>query len=118
ERSFDTVTFTFSLHHISEGREVLGEAARILKPGGRLILVDMVFKGRWYHKIYEPFWKLRKAIKNGWHEVHCVYRDEKAVEELIRNAGFRIRKKRRMKRYRKGYRDKVYPTFLYLLEKP
>ncbi len=115
--SFDAITFTFSLHHIREGGEVLRESARLLRPNGRLVLVDMVFNGRWYHKIFEPLWRLRKAVKQGWHEIYCVYRDTRNIEKLIKESGFRIRRKKRMKRYRKGYRDRVYPTLLYELEK-
>lgn len=37
---FDTVTVNMVLHYAETPAEVLGEAARVLKPGGRLLLVD------------------------------------------------------------------------------
>lgn len=40
--SFDTVTIDQVLFQAAEPGDVLGEAARVLKPGGRLLLVDFV----------------------------------------------------------------------------
>jgi ArsR family transcriptional regulator len=37
----DLAVLFLALHHTSEPRVVLGEAARTLKPGGRLVIVDM-----------------------------------------------------------------------------
>jgi ubiquinone/menaquinone biosynthesis C-methylase UbiE/DNA-binding transcriptional ArsR family regulator len=38
----DAATMMMVLHHLAEPRKALGEAARVLKPGGRLLLVDML----------------------------------------------------------------------------
>jgi SAM-dependent methyltransferase len=38
---FDTVTISASLHHLSEIPRVLGEMKRVLKPGGRFLIVEM-----------------------------------------------------------------------------
>lgn len=40
DRTFDLVVCTFALHHIREQRRTLGEVHRILKPGGRLQVVN------------------------------------------------------------------------------
>lgn len=38
----DAVTMTLVLHHLPEPAKALAEAARVLKPGGRIIAVDML----------------------------------------------------------------------------
>ena len=42
DATFDLVTSRFSLHHCPHPRTAAGELARVLKPGGGLILVDVV----------------------------------------------------------------------------
>jgi demethylmenaquinone methyltransferase/2-methoxy-6-polyprenyl-1,4-benzoquinol methylase len=44
EGSFDRAIFVNSLHHFPDelARGILGEAARVLRAGGRLVLIDMV----------------------------------------------------------------------------
>lgn len=38
----DIATLVLALHHVAEPEQVLGEARRILRPGGRLLVVDML----------------------------------------------------------------------------
>lgn len=45
ESSFDAVFSFIMLHHVVKWEEALGEAARILKPGGRLIAYDLLSTG-------------------------------------------------------------------------
>jgi ArsR family transcriptional regulator len=40
--SVDTVVMSLVLHYIAEPAKALGEAARVVRPGGRLIIVDMM----------------------------------------------------------------------------
>jgi SAM-dependent methyltransferase len=41
DESFDTVAISASLHHMADIRGVLGEMKRVLRPGGRFIVVEM-----------------------------------------------------------------------------
>jgi ubiquinone/menaquinone biosynthesis C-methylase UbiE len=41
DESFDTVTISASLHHMGDAERVLSEMKRVLKPGGRLLVVEM-----------------------------------------------------------------------------
>jgi len=42
DASFDSVVCTFSLCNIPDQRKAIGEMRRVLRPGGRLVLVDHV----------------------------------------------------------------------------
>jgi ubiquinone/menaquinone biosynthesis C-methylase UbiE len=42
---FDTVTIAISLHHLANIPQVLAEAVRVLKPGGRLVVGEMYRNG-------------------------------------------------------------------------
>jgi len=44
--SADAVVLVLVLHYVPEPRQALAEAARILRPGGRLLLLDMLAHGR------------------------------------------------------------------------
>jgi ubiquinone/menaquinone biosynthesis C-methylase UbiE len=56
-RSFDTVVCTYALCSIPDEAQAISEMNRVLKPGGRLILVDHVRSSVkpifWLQKIYE-----------------------------------------------------------------
>ena len=43
--SFDLVFSTMTFHHWSDQRKAIGEIRRVLAPGGRWLLADMVAKG-------------------------------------------------------------------------
>lgn len=42
DRSFDVVICRYALHHLLEPQAAVGEMARCVRPGGQLVLVDMV----------------------------------------------------------------------------
>ena len=41
DRSLDAALITLVLHHLAEPRRALEEAARVLRPGGKLLVIDM-----------------------------------------------------------------------------
>jgi ubiquinone/menaquinone biosynthesis C-methylase UbiE len=45
--TFDTVVFTLSLCSIPDDRKAISEAKRVLRPGGRLLLLEHVASPRW-----------------------------------------------------------------------
>jgi SAM-dependent methyltransferase len=55
--AFDTVVCTISLCNIPDDRAAIAEMYRVLRPGGRLVLVDHVASDRWWvlmlQKLYE-----------------------------------------------------------------
>lgn len=46
DASFDTVTIGNSLHHLTDPRRVLAEMARVLRPGGGVLISEMVRDGQ------------------------------------------------------------------------
>lgn len=82
--SFDTVLSTFTLCSVADPRQVLAEAKRVLKPGGRLLFLEHGLSPdadveRWQRRI-EPFWK---PIAGGCHLT-------RPVTESVAGAGFRV----------------------------
>jgi len=45
DNSFDTVSISFSIHHLENPKQVLDEMKRVLRPGGNLILQEMFCDG-------------------------------------------------------------------------
>jgi ubiquinone/menaquinone biosynthesis C-methylase UbiE len=42
DESFDVVTCKFAFHHFPRPERVLGEMARVARPGGRIVIADMI----------------------------------------------------------------------------
>ena len=67
ERSFDVLinNYMFDLLPQRDFRAVLAEFARVLRPGGRLILVNMTEGERWYNRIWELVYRINPALLGG-----------------------------------------------------
>jgi ubiquinone/menaquinone biosynthesis C-methylase UbiE len=75
--TFDLVVTTLSLHHWRDQRGGLAECARVLRPGGVLVLADMVARG--------PA-RLAAALRRRRDRIHTAAE----LEALLRAAGLRV----------------------------
>jgi SAM-dependent methyltransferase len=84
EASFDCVVCTFTLCSVADPARALGEARRVLKPGGRFLFCEHGLSpepevARWQRRI-EPIWK---RIAGGCHL-------SRPVTTAIEAAGFKV----------------------------
>jgi len=111
---YDVVIIKFSLHHIPKADAVFKEAYRILKKKGRFYVIDVVSTGSLLCKLKEPFMKLKKTIKQGTHELFCVYRTDEQIIDLISRNKFKLIKNKKLPTPK---RNKCYPRHIYVVEK-
>jgi ubiquinone/menaquinone biosynthesis C-methylase UbiE len=67
EASFDTVVCTFGLCAIPDPAAAVGEMTRVLRPGGRLILVDHVASSSWVVRVMQWLVELASVPLAGEH---------------------------------------------------
>ena len=84
DASFDCVVCTFTLCSVADPARALGEARRVLKPGGRFLFCEHGLSpepdvARWQRRI-EPIWK---RISGGCHLT-------RGVTTAIESAGFNV----------------------------
>jgi ubiquinone/menaquinone biosynthesis C-methylase UbiE len=83
DRSFDTVVFCLVLCTVPDDRRAISEAARVLRPGGRLLAVEHVRSPRLLVRFVERLWEPIAVRRHGDH----VLRDP--IDHLA-SAGFDI----------------------------
>ena len=72
--------YMFDLLPQSDFPLVLAEFKRVLKPGGRLVLVNMAQGGRWYNNIWETIYRIQPSWMGGCRGV--------ALLDYVQDAGF------------------------------
>lgn len=77
--SFDSVVATFALCCIPDERGALGEAVRVLRPGGRLLLADHVAASAWPVRLLQHAGELVTVPLTG---EHWTRRPAAVLEEL------------------------------------
>jgi ubiquinone/menaquinone biosynthesis C-methylase UbiE len=72
--SFDVLVnnYMFDLLPETDFRRVLGEFKRVLRPGGRLVMVNMAEGGRWYNGIWPLIYRINPALLGGCRGVSLV----------------------------------------------
>src|SRR6266581_1008581 len=67
DATFDTVVCTFSLCAIPDDRQAVAEMARVLRPGGLLLLADHVEASAWYARAAQALIELGSIPAGGEH---------------------------------------------------
>lgn len=82
DASFDLVlnSYMFDMLPVADFVPVLGEFLRVLKPGGRLVMVNMTQGVRWYNHVWEGVYRLYPPLMGGCRGV--------VVAPFLRDAGF------------------------------
>ena len=82
DESFDMVlnSYMFDLLPTEDFVPVLREFLRVLRPGGRLVMVNMTQGARWYNHLWESLYRLHPPLMGGCRGV--------VVEPFLRQAGF------------------------------
>jgi ubiquinone/menaquinone biosynthesis C-methylase UbiE len=55
DNAFDAITCTHSFHHYPHQQKVLGEMHRVLRPGGKLLIIDGDRDGLWGRLLFDVF---------------------------------------------------------------
>ena len=60
DNAFDTVTISFGLRNLEDRHRGLMEMKRVLRPGGRLLVLEFTQPDRWIRSLY--YWYLKRVI--------------------------------------------------------
>ena len=87
DETFDVLinNYMFDLLPVGDFPKVLSEFRRVLKPGSRLMMVNMTKGERWYHSLWEVIYRIRPAWLGGCRGIHVVpFLDAVGFKELSR----------------------------------
>ncbi|MFQ5945157.1 MAG: class I SAM-dependent methyltransferase [Anaerolineae bacterium] len=90
--SFDVVTCWHVLEHTREPKRLLGEAHRVLRPGGWLLLATPNLNDHFFRAIY-PLVRGRRVrlFDPGDREIHLFHFSSQTLRALVESAGFTVR---------------------------
>ncbi len=82
DSSFDVLinNYMFDLLPEADFPSILSELGRVLKPGGRMVLVNMARDGRWYNQIWDAVYRIQPGWMGGCRGV--------ALHSYVERAGF------------------------------
>lgn len=66
DRSFDAVTISFGLRNMADRARALAEVARVLRPGGRLFVLEFSQPAVWFRPFYYAYLKFLLPTIAGW----------------------------------------------------
>jgi ubiquinone/menaquinone biosynthesis C-methylase UbiE len=90
DESFDTVVCTYSLCNIPDPRRAVAEMKRVLRPSGRLILVDHI------RSAVRPIFWFQKGIEFFTHRLEGEYMTRRPLEQ-VNAEGFDVLERERMR---------------------
>jgi ubiquinone/menaquinone biosynthesis C-methylase UbiE len=95
DASFDVLVnnYMFDLLPEDDFAIILAELARVLRPGGRMVLVNMARSDRWHCKLWEAIYRIRPSLLGGCRGVSLAPYVEEAgfvqiTTEVIEQSGF------------------------------
>jgi SAM-dependent methyltransferase len=89
DESFDAVTLTGVLHHFFRPMDALTEVRRVLRPGGRLLVIDPCF--------FPPVRQvINAALRLAPHDGDCHFYSAADAAALLADLGFEVRRSRRV----------------------
>lgn len=92
DESFDTVSYIACLNHIPERVDAMKEAARLLKPGGRVVATMI---GSFVGKIGHALWWYSEDKERDMHPDELMGMDVRDVIALMEGAGLKVTSLRR-----------------------
>ncbi|HEV2386692.1 MAG TPA: methyltransferase domain-containing protein [Candidatus Acidoferrales bacterium] len=92
--SIDVAVSGYSLHHMARPFDALGELARVVRPGGRLALVDLIVPDGADAEANDRIERCRDSS-----HTHTLFLDQ--LRRMVEDAGFRIRSTESIERPRR-----------------